>query len=49
MRRDAWRLVTGNGEVQTRSQATVFFFVTVMLLEDALAVLSLGTLCEDHG
>ena len=37
-----------NGEVLTRSQATVFF-VTVMLLEDALAVLSLGTLCEDHG
>ena len=26
MRRDAWRLVTANGEVQTRSQATDFFF-----------------------
>ena len=31
--------MTANGEVQTRSQATVFF-VTVMLLEDALAFLS---------
>ena len=43
--------VTANGEVQTRQEATVHvkevdLFVTVMLLEEALAVLSLGKLCE---
>ena len=35
-------------------EATVYvkeldLFVTVKLLEDTAAVLSLGTLCEDHG
>ena len=40
--------------VQTRREATVYveelhLFVTVMLLEETPAVLSLGKLCEDHG
>ena len=47
-------VMTANGEVQTREEATVFvkeldLFVTVMLLEETPAVLSLGKLCEDHG
>ena len=47
-------VVTANGEVLTNGEATVYvreldLFVTVMLLEDAPAVLSLGKLCEDHG
>ena len=38
----------------TKEEATVYvreldLFVTVMLLEDTLAVLSLGKLCENHG
>ena len=40
--------------MQTKEEATVYvreldLFVTVMLLEDTPAVLSLGKLCEDHG
>ena len=47
-------VVTANGEVQTKEEATLYVrevekLVTVMLLEDAPAVLSLGKLCEDHG
>ena len=47
-------VVTANGEVQTREEASVYvkelnFFVTVMLLENTPAVLSLGKLCEDRG
>ena len=47
-------VMTANGEVQTREEATVFvkeldLFVTVMLLEETRAVLFLGKLCEDHG
>ena len=47
-------MMTANGEVQTREEATVYvkemvLFVTVMLLEETPAVLSLGKLCEDHG
>ena len=47
-------VMTANGEVQTREEATVYvkeldLFVTVMLLEETPAVLSLGKLCEDHG
>ena len=47
-------LMTANGEVQTREEATVYveqldMFVKVMLLEETLAVLSLGKLCEHHG
>ena len=47
-------VVTANGEVQTEEEATVHvkelhLFVTVKLLEDTPAVLSLGKLCEGHG
>ena len=42
------------GEVQTNEEAQEYvcdldLFVTVQLLEDTLAVLSLGKLCEEHG
>ena len=47
-------VMTANGEVQTREEATEYdkeldLFVTVMLLEETPAVLSLEKLCEDHG
>ena len=47
-------VLTASGEVPTKEEATVHvweldLFVTVLLLEDTLAVLSLGKLCEDHG
>ena len=47
-------VMTANGEVQTIEEATMYvkeldLFVTVMLLEETPAVLSLGKLCEDHG
>ena len=47
-------VMTANGEVQIKEEATVYvkeldLFVTVMLLEETPAVLSLGKLCEDHG
>ena len=47
------KVVTANGEVQTREEATICIkeldlFVTVMLLEETPAVLALGKLCEDH-
>ena len=47
-------VVIANDEVQTKEEATVYvrelnLFVIVMLLQDTLAVLSLGKLCEDHG
>ena len=47
-------VMTANGEVQTREEATenvmeLDLFVTVMLLDKTPAVLSLGKLCEDHG
>ena len=43
-----------NGGVQTHEEAQVFvhdlnLFVTVQLLDETAAVLSLGKLCEDHG
>ena len=46
--------VASNGEVQSNYEATVYVkdldsFVTVKLLEDTPAVLSLGKLSEDHG
>ena len=52
--RNLTTVMTANGEVQTREEATVYvkelcLFVTVMLLEETPAVLSLGKLCEDHG
>ena len=47
-------VVTANGEVQTKEEATVYvreldLFVTVMLLDNTRAVLSLGKLCEEFG
>ena len=47
-------VVAANGEVQTNEEATVYvkefvLLVTVKLLEDTPAVLSLGKFCEDHG
>ena len=47
-------MMTANGEVQTREEATVYveeldLFVKVMFLEETPAVLSLGKLCKDHG
>ena len=47
-------VVTANGEVLTKEEATVCvreldLFVTVMLLENTPAVLSLGKLCEEFG
>ena len=47
-------VMTANGEVLTREEATVKvkeldLFVTVTLLEDTPAVLSLTKLCDDHG
>ena len=47
-------VVTATGEVQTNGEAQVYvhdldLFVTVLLLEDTPAFLSLGKLCEDHG
>ena len=47
-------VLTANGEVHTHEEAQVFvqdlnLFVTVQVLEETTAVLSLGKLCEDHG
>ena len=47
-------VMTANGEVQTREEATVYvkqldLFVKFMLLVETPAVLSLGKLCDDHG
>ena len=46
-------VITANGEVQTH-EATVYvraleIFLTMKVLEDAPAVLSLGKLCDEHG
>ena len=53
-RRSPTTVMTANGEVQTKEEATVYvreldLFVTLMLLEETSAVLSLGKLCDDHG
>ena len=53
MSRNSATVMTANGEVQTREDATKYvkeldLFVTVMLLEETPAVLSLVKLCEDH-
>ena len=47
-------VVTADGEVQTKEEATVYvreldLFVTVVLLEDTPAVLSLGKICKEFG
>ena len=46
--------VTAHGEVQTNEEAQenvhdLDLFVTVQMLDDTLAVLSSGKLCEEHG
>ena len=52
--RNPTTVVTANGEVQTHEEAQVYvsdldLFVTVQLLEETLAVLSMGKVCEDDG
>ena len=47
-------VITANGEVQTHEEATVYVkelekFLTMKVLEDTPAVLSLGQLCDEHG
>ena len=47
-------VTTANGEVQTHEEATVYVkeldkFLTMKLLEDTPAVLSLGKLCDENG
>ena len=47
-------VVTANGEVQANEEAQVYvddlgLFVTVPLLEETPAVISLGKLCKEHG
>ena len=53
-----WRspttVITANGEVQTKEEDTIYvrelgIFLTVKVLEDTPAVLSLGKLCDEHG
>ena len=52
--RNTTTVVTANGEVQTIEEIQVYvhdleLLVTVQVLEDTPAVLSLGKLCEEHG
>ena len=43
-------VITANGEVQTHEEAKELdIFLTMKVLEDTPAVLSLGNLCDDHG
>ena len=47
-------VITTNGEVQTHEEATVYvkeseIFLTMKVLEDKPAVLSLGKLCDENG
>ena len=47
-------VITGNGEVQTHEEATVYvkelgIFLTMKILENTPAVLSLGKLCDENG
>ena len=47
------KVVTASGKAQTSEEAQenvhdLDLFVTVQILEDTLAVLSLGKLCEEH-
>ena len=51
--RNSTTVVTVNGEVQSNDEAQVYaydvdLFVTVQLLDDTPAVLSLAKLCEEH-
>ena len=54
IRKPQQRLLQAYGEVQTSEEAQVFahvlkLFVTVQILDDTPAVLSLGKPCEEHG
>ena len=54
MSRNPTTVMTANDEVLAKEEATVYvreldLFVTVMLLENTPAVISLGKLCEGHG
>ena len=47
-------VITANGEVQTHEEATVYvkeldIFLTMEVLENTPAVLSLGKLCDENG
>ena len=47
-------VVTANGEVQTHEEAIVYvkeldIFLTMKVIENTLAVLSLGKLCDENG
>ena len=47
-------VITANGEVQTHEEATVYvreldLFLTVKVLENTPAVLSMGKVCDEHG
>ena len=47
-------VITANGQVQTHEEATEYvkeldIFLTMKVLEDTPAVLSLGNLCDEHG
>ena len=47
-------VITAKGEVQTHEEAIVYvkelyIFLTVKILQDTPAVLSLGKLCDEHG
>ena len=47
-------VITANGEVQTHEEATVYvkeldIFLTMKILENTPAVLSLGKLCDENG
>ena len=47
-------IITANGQVQTHEEATVYvteldIFLTMKVLEDTPAVLSLGKLCDENG
>ena len=47
-------VITANGEVQTHEEATVYvneldIFLTVKVLKNTVAVLSLGKLCDENG
>ena len=47
-------VITANGEVQTHEEATVYgkeldIFLTIKVLENTPAVLSLGKLCDENG
>ena len=46
-------VITANGEVQTHEEATVYvkeldIFLTMKVIENKPAVLSLGKLCDEH-